>query len=61
MGSVDDLIALKDRAVDACQAVVNNWESGDLAAAARECQAVVDQQEADDVAEEREFAGENNE
>lgn len=54
--TIDDLIGLKDEAVDACGGVVAAWETGDLAAAVRECQAVIERAELYDAAEEDENA-----
>jgi hypothetical protein len=50
--STDDLIALKEEAVDACGAVVAAWESGDLAAAADQCRDVIERAKIYDAADE---------
>lgn len=34
-------------ALSACRMVIDNWESGDLAEAARACQAVIDEHDSD--------------
>jgi hypothetical protein len=52
--TVDDLIHVKDTAVDACRGVVAAWERGDLAGAADGCQAAVELADDYDEADENE-------